>query len=304
MPVCLDARRFLTPCVRYFFAGVCALFFFAGCLLADTDEAANIKRPTTNEVLNNYLKQLGGEYAYNDLISVQMQGSMTTLTAKNIALLSIQKRPNKARITLKEGHQRKLIIGYNGSQAWSRFWQNGETLHYGFLDKNASDSFRRNADILDALACFRTSGYRYELMPDETIDGEPVYVIKVVRPDMPGEEWYYIAKSNYSLLESLVKAPESADGPWRETRTKYSDYRNIEITGGKERRNYETTLRFSYAQKTQNPNGDVVDIQWTQIKPNIGIFDYYFDPVGMKKSAEAKANGAPNVPAATEPDLP
>jgi outer membrane lipoprotein-sorting protein len=221
---------------------------------------------TADEVIEKHLAATGGRDALMKLTSRKMTGTMTVQTPNGplsgpVELYS--KAPNKARLytvldlsALGMNDKMTLDQKFDGTTAWQLNTLQGDRQITG----NQLDNMR-NGIFPSPLLNYKATGTVIELLPNETVAGKELIVLKVT-PKVGSVSKLFFDPATYLLVRSTatVNSPETGD---LEQVSEASDYRTVD----------GIKLPFKSVQ-TAGPQ--TVTLVFDKIEHNIAIDDAMF----------------------------
>jgi outer membrane lipoprotein-sorting protein len=183
--------------------------------------AITVKAQTLQEVLDNYFKTIGQD----KLLTIQSMVTKGKLIQGGIEIpiIGYNKRPDKVRL---QGTFQGMtfVQAYNGKNGWSLNPFAGDTVAKP-LTPEQLDSFKDQADMDGLMYNYKEKGYKAELLPEETVDGQKTFPVQITKPN--GNVYInYIDADNYVIIKT--KAKVKLQGVERESETFFSNYKPLE----------------------------------------------------------------------------
>lgn len=220
-------------------------------------------------ILNQQVEAMGGRGAIQEISTISMRGTTTGESGNERRLLLVRKLPNKIRLNLTSDDV-KLVVGYDGSEVWYYYDQQGKIITPEKKIKEF-ESIRRDAAFWLPIVQFEKADYKISRLPDETIEDKKYYVFQA-DIDGLGTERYYLDQSTFLPMRREIDEINE-EGETETTLTTYGDY---QVTDG---------VQFPMWMQTVGKDGTSVKIEFDRISINKGIFDSYFKkPRGIFKN--------------------
>ena len=191
----------------------------------------NVTAQTAEEIVSNYLENIGGEEALKKLKGTKM---MAKVNAQGMELpLEIITMADGRNIVSFEFQGQKMVQqAFDGEVAWgvNFMTQKAEKMEA----EDIENIKRESGDFPDAFLDYKEKGYSIELMGKETVEGTECFKIKLTKKPMliDGKEvenvtYYYFDTENFVPIvsESEIKAGQMA-GSF--SQTIFSDYQEVE----------------------------------------------------------------------------
>jgi tetratricopeptide (TPR) repeat protein len=222
-------------------------------VMAAPAEKLPINMPTADELIDNYIRALGGADAIVKITSREEQGT-TTLDGKVIRLEVFDQDPDKQAVILHMPAGDSVTV-FDGRAGWSS--APGRALR----DMHGSDLTAAQMDADLHFPLHIKQGFdELRVEYPENIGGRDVYVISCNRVGHPPVKLYFDEQSG--LLRRLVRFAESPLG-LVPTQTDYGDYRAVD------------GVQIPYRRMVARP-GETSTIQLEQVRQNIPIDDAKF----------------------------
>ena len=222
-------------------------------LAASPDEKLPVNMPTADELIDNYIRALGGVAAIEKITSREEHGTIT-LDGQAIRIEVFDQDPDK-RVVVQHMPAGDSVTVFDGREGWSSMPERPvRDMHGADLDAAQID-----ADLHFPLH-IRQAFAELRVEYPETVGDQEAYVISCSNVGQPIVKLYFDEQSG--LLVRLVRYAQSPLG-LVPTRIDYGDYHN---TAG-----VEIPFRWTVAQPAESST-----IQIEQIKVNVPIDDAMF----------------------------
>jgi hypothetical protein len=236
---------------------MCLIAFLAALAVAVAQTAPQAVTPSVDQILDKYVKALGGRAAIEKLTSRVCKGTFEVDQMPGPAAEEIdEKAPDKQYMATDAPNFGLVRRGFNGAVGWE---DNPQT---GLRDVTGSElaAMKRDADFYRAIK-LKDLYPKMTLKGKESVNGHDAYVIEATPPDAPPDTMYFDADSGL-----LLRTQREAEGPYGKVTVDatFDDYR--EVDGIK----LPYVMRFSM--------GDFAFvIKLTEVKHNVPIDDAKFD---------------------------
>lgn len=208
---------------------------------------------TANDVINRYLKAIGGTASLQKVTDLSFT-SLGTVQGVEVQMIVKHKMPGKyfSEVTIPAMNMTAMRLAVNGDSI--RMQQNGQAVP---ITEDIKKGIAENAVIFPETA-FSTEGYTLKLSPTlEPFNDGFAYVITVTAPSGNSSRNYYDEKTGLKVKE------ESVEGGLGNTQ-ELSDYREV----------YQG-IKFPFSRKTV-AGGQVIEFKVKEIKVNSGLADTDF----------------------------
>jgi hypothetical protein len=187
---------------------------------------------TADEVIEKHLAAMGGREALGK-VTTRKQTGMITVTTPNGDLSGpvelYSKVPNKTRLLVvldlaPLGMNDKMTLDqkFDGTAGWSLDSLRGDTQISG----NQLDNMR-NATFPNPLLNYKTTGTTVALLPNETIAGKSVIVLRIT-PKVGSASKLFLDPDTYLVVRSSATVNSPEMGGDVETTSDASDYRTVD----------------------------------------------------------------------------
>ena len=175
---------------------------------------------TADDIINGYIKAIGGRDKINSLHSMKMYGNVQQ-GGMEIPGTMYKKRPNQFEYEFTfQGKTQKQ--GFDGTDGWTINPFSGRE----YAEKMDSDGlkeakFQGNFD--EALIDYAKKGYKVSYIGEEDADGSPAYHLALTTQE--GDVYdYFLDKDSY-LIVKIKSHIKSQDGSTQDGETNFSDYK-------------------------------------------------------------------------------
>jgi outer membrane lipoprotein-sorting protein len=184
-----------------------------------------LQAQTVDDIIATNLRSKGGLEKIKATNSVRMAGSVVAhdMTGRELTgtMTMVAKRPNLMRRDAEVGGQR-IVNAFDGSTLWMSIG-NGPP-HQVPATQNAYSS--QDAEFDSVFVDYKEKGHTIELVGKETIDGVPVYHLKVTKKGGPPQDYYLDAETG--LEKKISVTGRGPDGSPMVNVTEFSDYRSVD----------------------------------------------------------------------------
>ena len=192
----------------------------AVCLMSSTASAQSV-----DDVIASNIKSKGGLEKIKSTTSVRMQGSVVArdMNGQSVkgTMTMVAKRPNLMRRDANVGGQR-LINGFDGTSLWMA----AGDMPPQALPNTQSAYARQDAEFDSVFVDYQQKGHKIELVGKDTLDGTPVYHLKVTKKGGPPQDYYLDAETG--LERKISVTTQTPSGAPVMSVTEFSDFRNVD----------------------------------------------------------------------------
>ena len=203
----------------------------AALLLAFFSNVAIAQDITVDEIISNYLENIGGEDAWRKVKTLKVVGKVNQGGLEiPLEIVSMSDGRQYTKITFQGMNIMQGV--YDGESLWST---NFQSMKAEKADTETTENFKLSLnDFPDTWLDYKKKGYTAELVGTETIDGTDTYKVKLTQEPqvIDGKEvenvtYYYFDTEVFVPLaeDSEVKSGQSAGVVQRIT---YSDYDEVD----------------------------------------------------------------------------
>lgn len=231
-----------------------------------TADAKDNTGPPAEQLLDKYLKAVGGAAAIDRISSLVMKGTID-FGGKSLPIDIYSKDPDK-RISFTHMPEGDSVTGFNGREGWLG------TPGHPLREMHGSDLDGASMDAdLHLATHFKAMFSQMAVRGTQKVDAHDAYVVVGLREGKPPIRLYFDEQSG--LLVRLVRFGETALG-WLPTQIDYADYRD---TNG---------VKIPYRWTLARPNGRFT-IEVSDVKQNIPVDDAKFaKPAAENQKGPAK----------------
>ena len=225
---------------------------------------------TADEIVNNYLKNIGGKDKLAKIEALHVTAS-TKAQGMEIPVDIYMTRDGKQYIVAKFQGKEMVQVAFDGNTAWHTNFMNMKNEK---MDKETTENMKKNAggDFPNPFLNYKKKGYSIELLGEEEIEGTNTYKIKLTQKpetkngkEVAKESTYYFDKENFVpiVVETTIKEGQMAGSKVQQV---FSDYQEVD----------GIYFPFSTATKFNGNAGQEVKLTKIEINPNIDnkIFEY------------------------------
>jgi hypothetical protein len=214
------------------------------------------KAQTADEIVEKYIAAIGGQEKMLALNSVKMEGSLS-MQGMDIGITNTSKHGVGNRIDISVpgmGEGYRIVTKTKG---WNYMPFQGQTSPEE-MSEDELKAGQAQLDVQGPLVNYKAKGNKIELLPNEKVDNEDCYKIKVTSPAGRIITLFISTKTLYRL--KAVTVTQTPDGE-KQTETTYSDFK----------KNADGYL-FAYSQTSAN--GTMI---FTTIETNKAVDDKLFE---------------------------
>lgn len=187
---------------------------------------------TADEVIEKHIAALGGRDALMKISSRKATGTMTVQTPNGSISGPFEvysKAPNKTRLYVvldlaPMGMNDKLTLDqkFDGTTGWALNTLQGDKQITGNQLENM-----KNQMFPSSLLSYKTAGVTVELLPNETVGGTSLIVLKLT-PKTGSASKYYLDPQTYLVVRSTMSVNSPDMGGMIEQTSEASDYRVVD----------------------------------------------------------------------------
>jgi len=182
---------------------------------------------TVDEIIAMNLRSKGGLDKIKATKTVRMTG---TLVARDVGgqevkgtMTMVAKRPNLMRRDAEVGG-RRIVNAFDGKMLWMDIG----TAPPQQVPTTQNAYAAQDAEFDSVFVDYKEKGYKIELVGKETLDGTPVYHLKVTKKGGPPQDYYLDAETG--LEKKISVTGRIPDGSQTVNVTEFSDYRSVDGT--------------------------------------------------------------------------
>jgi outer membrane lipoprotein-sorting protein len=180
---------------------------------------------TVDEIIALNLRSKGGLEKIKGTNTVRMTGSVVArdMSGREMTgtMTMVAKRPNLMRRDVDVGGQH-IVNAFDGSTLWTAMG-NG-TAQQVPATQNAYAA--QDAEFDSVFVDYKEKGHKIEFVGKETVDGVPVYHLKVTKKGGPPQDYYLDAETG--LEKKISVTGRGPDGSQMVNVTEFSDYRSVD----------------------------------------------------------------------------
>jgi len=242
---------------RIFLVGL--IFIFLTPLVANSARAQN-RTPTVDEIVNHYLKTVGGLDKIRAVTSLRRTGKFIGGGGFEAAIAQENKRANLVR---QEFSLQGMtgVTAYDGKNAWKIEPWNGKK-DAEALGEEEMKEILEDADFDGPLVNYQDKGNKIEFMGMDRFEGTDTFKLKVTKPN--GDVYIYYLDTDY-YVPIKMDTKRMVRGAEREYETTVGDYK--EVNGW--------FIPFSFETNTKGST-DKTKLVYDKIEANVVIDDGRF----------------------------
>ncbi len=193
---------------------------------------STLNAQTTEEIIDNYIENIGGQEAWSKINSMTVTG-VGRQQGVDYPFVATFMKDGRTVINVDLQGTSFIVEAFDGENAWS---MNFQTQKAEASDSEASSNYKNDAkdNIPDAFFNYKEKGYKVELVGKEDFEGTECFKIKLTKSPVlvDGKEEdnidiYYFDTENFVpiAVESVVK---SGPAKGATSQTLISDYQEVE----------------------------------------------------------------------------
>ncbi|WP_377242190.1 outer membrane lipoprotein-sorting protein [Persicitalea jodogahamensis] len=191
------------------------LGLFAFVLVLNTAQAQSV-----DEVIDKHVAAMGGD-KYSSIKGLKMEATAQIMGMDLPSTTTIVQGRGMRSETTVQGSA--IVQAIDGETGWMINPMAGQTTAMALPE----DQVKMSAGQLDltGLYNYKAKGHKAELMGEETVEGAPMYVVKV---DMANgaTATHYISKDTYYILKSVINT--EVQGQAVEVKTNFSNFKQVD----------------------------------------------------------------------------
>ncbi len=186
---------------------------------------------TAEEIINNYIENIGGKEKLEQLKGVQMIGNMK-MQGMEIPFEMLSTKDGKQLVSIELQGNKMVWSAFDGQTSWQR---NQMTMEAEKSDNEATQNLKNELEQFpDPFLNYKEKGYTVELIGKETIDGTETFKIKLTKKPVlvngeltPNITHYYFDTENFV---PIVTESQVNQGPMKGQTVKstLSDYQEVD----------------------------------------------------------------------------
>ena len=197
----------------------------AGVVAALSFTCGTLHAQTVDDVIATNLKSKGGLEKIKATKSVRMAGSVVArdMSGRELTgtMTMVAKRPNLMRRDVDLGGQR-IVNAFDGSMLWMAIG----TAPPQQVPSSQNAYSMQDAEFDSVFVDYKEKGHKIELVGKETVEGTPVYHLKVTKKGGPPQDYYLDAETG--LEKKISVTGRGPDGSQMVNVTEFSDYRSVD----------------------------------------------------------------------------
>jgi len=231
---------------------------------------------SVDEIVANYLENIGGEEKLSQINSLKMEGKAIQ-QGLEIPVEMIMTKKGKQYITAEIQGKKLVQLAFDGETAWRTNFMNMQSEK---MDDESIENLKVNAknEFPVPFLNYKEKGFKVELVGKEEIEGVQTFKVKLTEGHvkMDGEEvpkvvFYYFDVDNFI---PIVAEEEIKKGQFKGTKIQqvFSDYQEVD----------GVYFPFSIVQKFKGVTGSEMKISKIEINPEIDENIFKFIPPEQK----------------------
>ncbi|MEM1268641.1 MAG: hypothetical protein AAGI08_01210 [Bacteroidota bacterium] len=191
--------------VMFMLAAACISFLPANAQdTTNTQEGAQID-PEALPILEAHVEAMGGQEAIDGITAVR-KVSLLTIETFGLEVLATRTEDKETGrfLNVTEQGGSSSTTGFDGERVWMK-----NPRHDGYLE--AGDPMReRLLNRSQELSAFRDGGFDVARLPDSTLSGQPVFVLRTTRVDDPEDvQVHFIAQDTHLPVQRYTPSTEA-----------------------------------------------------------------------------------------------
>lgn len=224
----------------------------------------NAQQAKVEDIINSYIKNLGGADKWKELKSIKTTGT-STIQGAEYPMVLYRMPENKQRMEI-TAMGKQIVQAYDGTDAWVLNPLSGNISPVRMQEELAAE-FKKDK-FEDAFIDYKAKGHQAELVGKETIAGVDTYNIKFTHQNGDIKNYFFSAKDYLPVLIRTVVSEGPAKGTVSEVII--SDYRKVD----------GLTVPFSMEVRTNGQGGQKFTIQ--EVAFNVPMAESIFAFPGTK----------------------
>lgn len=190
-------------------------FVFAVFLSASVATAQSV-----DDIINKHVEAMGGAAALSQFKSLRMEATMQVMGMEIETKTTIVHQRGYHSETEVQGM--KIVQAIDGNKGWMINPMMGQTTAQA-LPEEAVSSMSNQID-LTGMYKYAEKGIKAELVGEESVEGEPAYILTLTLP-AGGKVANYISKNSYYVIKTVVKTV--VEGQEIETKVSQSNFKKV-----------------------------------------------------------------------------
>jgi len=176
-----------------------------------------------NEIIDNYLENIGGVDAWKKVESMKATGTVTTqMGAMDMNMISM--KPNLVKLTIDVQGMTIVPQAYDGETAWMLMPFSGDTEPKKMPEEAAEEM--KKQPFQDEFIDYKEKGSTVELLGKKEIDGTETYEVKLVNKDKIEKYYYFDTETFVPIMQKQTMTTGQMKGMTMETYM--SDYQEVD----------------------------------------------------------------------------
>jgi hypothetical protein len=181
----------------------------------------NIYAQSTDEIVNNHIKAIGGVENWQKVKSLKMENTLKSQGGEvKVTICQIDKKAVRQDIS---------VMGMNGysivtnTEGWTYMPWGGQTKPEAMTADDVKNS-QNDLYLQDEFITYKELNKKIESFGKDDVEGTECYKVKMTDKD-GNETTFYLDASNYYVIKQTKK--QTANGKEMEVSTTYSDYKKL-----------------------------------------------------------------------------
>ncbi|CAN5167412.1 hypothetical protein BH09BAC2_BH09BAC2_14420 [soil metagenome] len=195
------------------------IFFLSGMVLF----VQMLQAQTVDEVINKYNDARGGKEKLKSIQSIYMEG-LRQMMGNEVPVKMIKVNGKLSRTEFEMMGQSGFTI-VTPEKGWSFIPMRSQATEE--IPADRLKMMQGELDIAGPLVDYTAKGNKVELTGKDTVNGNTVYVVKLI-PAAGNETFYYIDAKTNLVIKTKTMVPARGNAPAREVITEFSDYKSVD----------------------------------------------------------------------------
>ena len=179
-----------------------------------------VSAQSVDDIINKHVEAMGGAAALSQFKSLRVEAAMQVMGMEIETKTTIVHQRGYHSETEVQGM--KIVQAIDGNTGWMINPMMGQTTAQA-LPEEAVASMVAQLD-LTGMYKYAEKGIKAELVGQESIEGDPAYVVRLTLPN-GGQVTNYISKDSHYIIRTVVKV--TAEGQEIETKVSQSNFKKV-----------------------------------------------------------------------------